>query len=879
MAASREEAGLDIDKSLFMAAGQKEGLESVKYFVAEGAYVNKIDPDHTFRPVFYAAQFGSLDAVRYLIEECKADITKCYGSLCDKNLLEMAAYFDEKDQAKLHYIGQYYREFKDGTTELHVAVLTQDFSKIAFNLEVNPKSLLVKNNQNKSPISYIFDLAKWDILVFCIGVLAKSPDPSMFVQVVEELLIHICDSIKAKDDKNYNSLRQVLLNVMSIEHLQRTPIGKLIHHFFQLFEKLLDQNSKIEVSALEPILKLAHAINQYPFSPKFILKITEIADRQTWNEILLQIAITLAKDCEVQFRSHLYFKLMDHFKLRFKDKPQDQLADKFLLVAQQWSSLQEMKTFPEDIFSGYINEKDWYDCLKDLENNKMIQAAIMVLQIIMRYSKKTELEKAKYRFVLARYHFLLEQRDVTKQVLAEFKKDDTQPLEDEPANQLLKLSFAAAKKDVVDILREAYLIDREKFKERLKALFKDVDTGEMKMDWDGIYSLLKVFYQQGIYTVLLPNTIIGKYHPKPFMYSAVKDGQDKIVKLFFQYAANFPQQGKELLEPNSAWLDSGTTLLYAAAAEGNVALFTYIFDNNIVPIRKLYEPELKQEGMTPILHNILWRSNVRLPIIESYYEIVRMIVEKFPEELLHICSRNGHNWTVWDILKDHSSSMLIRNVFEPILNSAADIKRELLQSQIQICLISNETVERLLSGTDVLHEFCLEEKSEPISDISQFLWEKIETLKHLVEIEIGSPNNKVNAVFYFNTFLPWVLKCRRHKEIVAEGQTPVIGIKVDDKLLDDINKAVKFVTDLYSIEQRSSHKDQPQRVCLQKSVNKEFKDSKQNSGNTVALVDSKQELPKALPGKFFDKSIPLASAAAASVAPLDEEDNGLTCDG
>lgn len=109
-------------------------------------------------------RFGSLETVKYLLEEQKADIATINPGF---NLLEAVAVDDPKNQAKIVYLCRYYREFKDDTTELHVAVLTHDLGTIEENLIKNPNCFIFKNKQNLSPIDYMRQFRKWDAMIFC----------------------------------------------------------------------------------------------------------------------------------------------------------------------------------------------------------------------------------------------------------------------------------------------------------------------------------------------------------------------------------------------------------------------------------------------------------------------------------------------------------------------------------------------------------------------------------------------------------------------------------------------------------------------------------------------------------------------------------------
>lgn len=290
-------------------------------------------------------------------------------------------------------------------------------------------------------------------------------------------------------------------------------------------------------------------------------------------------------------------------------------------------------------------------------------------------------------------------------------------------------------------------------------------------------------------------------------------------------------------------------------------MFKFLLDNDHLPIRKFYDREVK--GTTPMVHRIIFNSRHDLLLLESYCEILRIIVEKFPEELNYTFKESSVDNTL-----ESDSFLLVRDVLKYALLSNKKIEQELLESQIQTGILGNETIKRLLTGADKLSsDFCLEEKAEliPIPDISDFLLEKIQTLKCLLQ-PAKEESPRVSSEFYYKTFLPWVMDCERKRHIFELKKVPVMHVKANDTILEAINKIVEFVAALYKQERHTPealHVDPVQRVCLE----------------PTNRIDLKKELPpSALAAKFFKVVPPLAGAASDSMG-LDELSSEFGCDG
>ena len=122
------------------AADVKTGYLKVRSLVEnEKVDVNTPHSVHKTKAVDFAAQQGSLDTLRYLLEEAKADIDASQSSY---NLLYWA--IGNKPEVIQYIIdprSQLIPRFNDGTTDLHVAAMVDDFDEIDKLLTKDPDSI------------------------------------------------------------------------------------------------------------------------------------------------------------------------------------------------------------------------------------------------------------------------------------------------------------------------------------------------------------------------------------------------------------------------------------------------------------------------------------------------------------------------------------------------------------------------------------------------------------------------------------------------------------------------------------------------------------------------------------------------------------------
>lgn len=118
--------------------------------------VNKPHPVSHQKPIQVAVRSGDLDKVKLLVEEMKVDLD---ASQLDCNLFYHAAYFPHLR----YYLADtntrtngkcLYENFNDGTTELHAAIVGEDFSAVTRILFNSPESLETPNQHGETAIFF-----------------------------------------------------------------------------------------------------------------------------------------------------------------------------------------------------------------------------------------------------------------------------------------------------------------------------------------------------------------------------------------------------------------------------------------------------------------------------------------------------------------------------------------------------------------------------------------------------------------------------------------------------------------------------------------------------------------------------------------------------
>ncbi len=124
---------------LHKAAASKTGFETVRKLITEGADIEAPHTKYQAKPIAFAAQTGSLDTLKFLIETAKASLD---ASQCEHNILHWAK---ENTPDVWEYLvcpeHKLIEQFKDGTTYLHCAALQGDIDKMEILLTENPGSI------------------------------------------------------------------------------------------------------------------------------------------------------------------------------------------------------------------------------------------------------------------------------------------------------------------------------------------------------------------------------------------------------------------------------------------------------------------------------------------------------------------------------------------------------------------------------------------------------------------------------------------------------------------------------------------------------------------------------------------------------------------
>ena len=139
---------------LHKAAASPEGLVEVKRLIEHG-HIDVNTPhteEHGKKPIDFAAQSGSLATLQYLIEEAKASVV---ASDVEPNILSWARVnpFPEVLQYIIDPKHDLLKQFKDGTTEWHAAVIKGDGKWIQDLLSTAPHLLSATDIRGESALS------------------------------------------------------------------------------------------------------------------------------------------------------------------------------------------------------------------------------------------------------------------------------------------------------------------------------------------------------------------------------------------------------------------------------------------------------------------------------------------------------------------------------------------------------------------------------------------------------------------------------------------------------------------------------------------------------------------------------------------------------
>lgn len=196
---------------LHQAARDPKGLEEVTRLIeVDKVDVETIDPETCMTAVYFAAKFGSIETVRYLIEKANANLD---ASNIAYNVL-FYSYFNQSEETKIYLSKpEVYEKFNDGTTLLHAATIAQPLEAFKEVVLKNKHLLTVKNKFGQSPLYYAIKTESFKKVEFLISqIYPNEPMDQIKVGLI------MVDELKSTD-------RRTSGDNMDISHLL-TDLGK-----------------------------------------------------------------------------------------------------------------------------------------------------------------------------------------------------------------------------------------------------------------------------------------------------------------------------------------------------------------------------------------------------------------------------------------------------------------------------------------------------------------------------------------------------------------------------------------------------------------------------------------------------------------------------
>lgn len=140
---------------LHQAAADVNGLKKVKELIEEKGFdPNEQHSEFKTKPYAFAAQQGSLETLRYLIEEKKVSLD---ASDSAHNLLFWAKQ-NKNDPRVLSYVldprNELYKQFNDGTNEMHFAIMRGDVHGVLDIISKNPELIFALDNKGENALYY-----------------------------------------------------------------------------------------------------------------------------------------------------------------------------------------------------------------------------------------------------------------------------------------------------------------------------------------------------------------------------------------------------------------------------------------------------------------------------------------------------------------------------------------------------------------------------------------------------------------------------------------------------------------------------------------------------------------------------------------------------
>lgn len=225
--------------------------------------------------------------------------------------------------------------------------------------------------------------------------------------------------------------------------------------------------------------------------------------------------------------------------------------------------------------------------------------------------------------------------------------------------------------------------------------------------------------------------------------------------------------------------ETGCSLLYHAGVNGHLDTFKYLLEKNL----NLYHPN-PGAAQKPFVHALIEKARYNLNKLENYIEILKVVSEKFPDELDKIYNDQSPS----DLLNKSENLICL----SPIIAPRHIIEQQILESRIRK-IVFNEEIKSLLSGISKLPPEVGFIHSEKI-DVKILLNKLIENLDSLINGEKGTA--MVSREFYFNEFKLFVLDCERRAQVVDAKPELIDEVQNSEDSIKATNQLIKFINSM-----------------------------------------------------------------------------------